>query len=304
MELSIHKSASAAAGKVMDKLLPDSFSKKKVVMVTGSSGTNSMLGMPHIKEMIYENRKTYAERHGYDFVWANMTSYNLPGSAPIYWNKIAVLKEAFARHPDAEWVWWMDMESIIMNMTLSIYDHVLSREGMARNILLDHEMNGAGGGKTGFSTPASYKHDDINFVISQDSWGVDVGSLLIRRGDWSKWLLDLWLEPLYSSQNWVFPEQDAWRHMWQYQDLVHGHVAIMDQRSMNAYPAFNQLGEHWQPGDHVIHFAGCDGDASCMEQWNKYWIMREKIEVPMSVRTKLDDGTAEIENIQSGVGLS
>ncbi|KAJ5681655.1 uncharacterized protein N7477_001595 [Penicillium maclennaniae] len=67
MGLSIHRSASVAAEKVMDTLLPDSLPKKKVVMVTGSSGTNRMLGMPHIKEMIYENRKTYAEKHGFDF---------------------------------------------------------------------------------------------------------------------------------------------------------------------------------------------------------------------------------------------
>ncbi|KAJ5681656.1 uncharacterized protein N7477_001596 [Penicillium maclennaniae] len=149
-----------------------------------------------------------------------MTSYNLSRGAPIYWNKIPVSKEAFARHPNAEWVWWMDMDIIIMNMTLSIYDHNLSKEGLARNILLDHKVHGAGGGMSGFTTPASYKHDDINFIISQDSWGVNVGSFLIRRGDRSKWLLDLWTDPLYISQNWIFPEQDAWKHMWQYHDIV------------------------------------------------------------------------------------
>ncbi|KAJ6104324.1 hypothetical protein N7523_010644 [Penicillium sp. IBT 18751x] len=145
-----------------------------------------MLGMPHIKEMFYENRKTYTEKQGFDFMGANMTSYNLSRGAPIYWKNIPVLKEAFARHPDAQW------------------------EGLARNILLDHKVHGAGGGMSSFSTPASYKHDDISFIISQDSEGLNVGSFLMRRGDWSKWLLDLWTDPLYISQNWIFPEQDAW----------------------------------------------------------------------------------------------
>lgn len=303
MESSFHRGASAAAVKVMDKLMPESLAKKKIVMVTGSSGANRMLGMPHIKEMVYENRKAYAEKHGLEFMWANMTSYNLPNGAPIYWNKIPVLKEAFVRYPDAEWVWWMDMDIIIMNMTLNIYDHVLSRKGLARNILLDREMTGAGGGKTGYSTPSTYTHDDINFVISLDSWGMNVGNFLMRRGEWSKWLLDLWIEPLYISQNWVFPENDAWTHMWQYHDVVRDHAAVTTQRSMNAYPDYNALGEHWQPGDHIVHFAGCGGDETCKQKWDKYWNMREKVEVPMSIRRKLENGTAEIENVQAGVGL-
>ncbi|CAI7588546.1 unnamed protein product [Penicillium manginii] len=294
---------SAAQEGFMDKMMPGSLRKKKVVMVTGSSGTNRMLGIPHMKEMIYENRKTYAEMHGFDLMWANMTSYNLPNGEQIYWNKIPVLKEAFARYPDAEWVWWMDMDIIIMNMTLSIYDHVLSKEGLARNILLDRELTGAGGGKTGYSTPATYQHEDIKFVISLDSWGMNVGNFLMRRGEWSKWLLDLWIEPLYISQNWVFPENDAWTHMWQHHDVVRDHAAVTTQRSMNAYPDYNKLGENWQPGDHIVHFAGCGEDAICEQKWNKYWNLREKIEVPMSVRRKLEDGTAEIENVQATIGL-
>ncbi|KAJ6009071.1 hypothetical protein N7522_004087 [Penicillium canescens] len=303
MKSSFHRGASVALGKVMDELMPESFIKKKVVMVTGSSGTNRMLGMPHIKEMIYENRKTYAEKHGFEFMWANMTSYNLSNGAPIFWNKIPILKEAFVRYPDAEWVWWLDMDIIIMNMTLNIYDHILSEEGLARNILLGREMTGPGGGKTGYSTPTTYKHDDINFVISLDSWGMNVGNFLMRRGEWSEWLLDMWIEPLYISQNWVFPENDAWTHLWQYHDVVRDHAAVTTQRSMNAYPDSNELGEHWQPGDHIVHFAGCGGDATCEQRWNKYWNMREKIEVPMSVQRKLEDGTAEIEIVQAGVDL-
>lgn len=285
----------------MHKFLPGSLSKKKVVMVTGSS--DAVLGIPQVKEMVYENRKTYAEKHGFEFMWANMTSYNLPNGVPISWNKIPVLKEAFERFPDAEWVWWMDTDIIIMNTTLNIYDHVLSREGLARNILLDRKMTGAGGGKTGYSTPATYKHDDINFVISLDSWGMNAGNFLMRRGEWSNWLLNLWMEPLYISQNWVFPENDAWTHMWQYHGIVRDHAAVMTQRSMNAYPVYNALGEHWQPGDLVVHFAGCGSATGCEDRWNQYWNMREKVEVPMSVRRKLEDGTAEIEDTQAGVGL-
>ena len=276
---------------------------KKIVMVTGSSGTNRMLGIPHIKEMIYENRKTYAEKHGLEFMWANMTSYNLPDGSPIYWNKIPILKEAFARYPHAEWIWWMDVDIIIMNMSLNIYDHVLSREGMAEHALLDEPIHGAGGSDTGYRTPPKYRPEDINFVISKDAWGMNVGNFLMRRSEWSNWLLDLWIEPLYIAQNWVFPENDAWTHMWQKHKIVQDHALCMDQRSMNAYPEYNFLGEHWQPGDHIVHFAGCGESAQCESEWNKYWEKREKVEVPVAVRNKLETGVAEIEDVQAGEGI-
>ena len=53
-----------------------------------------------------------------------------------------------------------------MNMSLNIHDHVLLPEGIARNILLDYPMTGAGGGKTGYRSGATYHLEDINFVIS------------------------------------------------------------------------------------------------------------------------------------------
>ncbi|KAF7716980.1 Alpha-1,2-galactosyltransferase [Penicillium ucsense] len=256
--------------------------------------------MPRIKEMVYENRITYAQKHGLDFMWANMTSYNLPDGAPIYWNKIPILRDAFDRFPEAEWIWWLDIDIIIMNMSLHIHDHVLSPEGMARNILLDYPINGAEGGSTGYRTSPGYRHKDVNFVISLDHWGMNVGNFLMRRSEWSDWLLDMWLEPLYISQNWVFPENDGWSHLWQHHQIVRNHTACMNQHSMNAYPDYNALGSHWEAGDHVVHFAGCGGDPICEGAWAKYWNMREDAEVPAFVQDKLREGVAEIEAFQGG----
>lgn len=36
----------------------------EVLMVTASSGTNGFLGIPNLKEMVYENRMSYAHRWG------------------------------------------------------------------------------------------------------------------------------------------------------------------------------------------------------------------------------------------------
>jgi hypothetical protein len=272
-------------------------------MVTASAGTNRILSIPHVKEMVYENRMSYAYKHGHEFMWANITSYSLPNNAPVYWNKIPVLQEAFLRFPKAEWIWWLDMDIIIMNMSLSLHDHILSPEGLARNILLDQKINKPGGNFSGYKTPATYKYEDINFIISGDYWGMNVGNFFMRRSKWSDWLLNLWIEPLYVEQNWTFPENDAWTHMWRHHNIVRDHAAYMKQRAMNGYGEYNFLGKHWEPGDHVVHFAGCGDHPNCPAHWEKYWNMREKYEVPAFIKLKLEDGTAEIENVQKGIGL-
>ncbi|KAI4117754.1 MAG: hypothetical protein LQ341_007651, partial [Variospora aurantia] len=75
------KSQSSADPSDPSNLAPSSSRKRpdasNVVMVTASSGNRGMLGIPHLKEQVYENRMAYANRHGYEFMWANISSYNL-----------------------------------------------------------------------------------------------------------------------------------------------------------------------------------------------------------------------------------
>ncbi|KAL8808955.1 MAG: hypothetical protein Q9200_003861 [Gallowayella weberi] len=275
----------------------------KVLMVTASSGTGGFLGIPHMKERVYENRMAYADRHGYEHMWANITTYNLSHGEPIYWNKIPVLQEAFIRYPHVEWVWWMDMDIIIMNHSLSIWDHVLSPEGMARNAVLNQTINKPGGGPSGWRTPPSYNHSEVNFIIASGGWGMNIGNFLMRRSYWSEWLLDLWIDPFYIKEFTTFPENDGWTHMYRHHPIVRTHTVCTNQRALNAYPSYNSLGEHWQPGDFAVHFAGCGASPTCPGHWDEYWDKKESYEVPPVVKEKLADGTAEIENVQKGIGM-
>ena len=192
---------------------------------------------------------------GYDFMWANITSYNF--GPKIYWNKIPILRDAFDRYPKAKWIWWLDLDIIIMTPSLDLYSHVLSDEGMLRNIELDKELGRVGGGKLGTKTIASAKPEDMHFLISSDNWGMNVGSFLMRRSYWSDWVLEMWADPLATSQGWIMPENDGWVHLYRFHKIVQNHTACLNQRALNAYPSYNVLGQHWQEGDLLVHFAGC-----------------------------------------------
>ena len=251
------------------------------MLVTASSGTKGFQSIPNIKEMVYENRVAYAHRHGmlplslhccpalvqqtfllinrtctgYEHMWANFSSYTF--GPKVYWNKIPILQEAWRRYPQAEWLWWLDLDIIIMTPSLDLESHILPRGGLQRQLVLDEFLHVPGGGLSKMKTPAHMKDEDVNFIIDSGGWGMNVGSFLMRRSEWSDWLLDMWADPLATAKDWIFPENDGWTHLWNNHEIVRKHTGLVKQRSMNAYSPWNPNGAHYEDGDLLVHFAGC-----------------------------------------------
>jgi len=51
------------------------------------------------------------------------------------------------------------------------------------------------------------KGSQVDLVLTQDKNGLAQGSFVVRRGDWSRFFLDTWFDPLYRSYN--FQKADA-----------------------------------------------------------------------------------------------
>ena len=60
--------------------------------------------------------------------------------------------------------------------------------------------------------------DKIDLIVTQDGEGLCQGSFILRRGEWAKFFLDTWFDPLYRSYNFQkaeghalvsFPRQDS-----------------------------------------------------------------------------------------------
>lgn len=45
------------------------------------------------------------------------------------------------------------------------------------------------------------KGSDIAFAITQGPSGLEPGSFVLRRGEWTKFFLDTWFDPLYRTYN-------------------------------------------------------------------------------------------------------
>jgi len=270
-------------------------------MITASSGKSSMASVPGLKEMVYENRASYARRWGHEFLWANTTSYNF--GVKVYWNKIPILQDALSRFPNAKWVWWLDLDILLMTLSIDIVSHLLSDDAMQRQIEIDQPIKVPGGGLLGLNTPKTTEPKSQNFIISQDKWGLNVGSFLMRAGNWTDFALDMWKDPLAIEKDWTYPEQEGFAHMYKHHPIIRDHTLIVNQRALNAYPDWNTLGEQWQEGDLLVHFAGCKSNPACPERWDKLWKIKESYEVPELIKKELADGTAKIETMQKGKPL-
>ena len=51
------------------------------------------------------------------------------------WAKISAISEAFTEYPSTEWVWWLDVDAIIMTPHLDLYGHLLSPAALRTRLI-------------------------------------------------------------------------------------------------------------------------------------------------------------------------
>ena len=131
--------------------------------------------------------------------------------------------------------------------------------------------------RPGSRGPSNITAEDVNLIIAQDHNGLNAGSLFLRRGPWTRMLLDAWRDPyVIEHHKKGRKEQDALIHFVQQWDEVFNHTGLVDQHVMNAYNVGN---EHmkWQEDDIVVHFAGCWVSNACAEVFEKRWVNRTTV---------------------------
>eukprot|EP00931_Biecheleriopsis_adriatica_P120020 TRINITY_DN95172_c0_g1_i1.p1 TRINITY_DN95172_c0_g1~~TRINITY_DN95172_c0_g1_i1.p1 ORF type:complete len:368 (-),score=70.59 TRINITY_DN95172_c0_g1_i1:41-1144(-) len=215
-----------------------------------TSNTGSVCPLPQLS---VPNHQAYAERYGYRYVLH--TELPLPDREPHY-SKMLVIHQAFLSAGAPDWVFFIDCDAFFTDAATSIPD-ILATYGAA--------------GPTG-----------PHFLVAEDPGGINTGTLLFRRSDWSL----AFLERVADSQFGV-----AWdQSMFFWEILKPGLLQLADpastlgarsmdfslppevvlthQAHLNAFvpPASRDWSAYeWQPGDFVRHFAGCPWqEAHCL----------------------------------------
>ena len=138
---------------------------------------------------------------GYATFFPETTDYDLAG-APSSWSRVPAVRHALTKYPHSTWFWFLEQNSLIMNPTVTVERSILDKvEGM---MLKNHPVVPP---DSVIKTFPHLKSHQIDLIITQDKIGLAQGSFILRRGEWSKFFLDTWFDPLYRSYN--FQKADA-----------------------------------------------------------------------------------------------
>ncbi|EPX73079.1 alpha-1,2-galactosyltransferase [Schizosaccharomyces octosporus yFS286] len=257
----------------------------KVVMIVAVNDGGGVMDVKRADEWDLEkiskrNKEDYAKRHGYDLIFKS------EGMKRRYahewresWEKADYISEAMEKYPNAEWFWWLDLTTYIMEPQYSIENHIINRlpKIAVRNITDPMEFN-----------PRSYKQipfedysDDISLIMGQDCNGFSLGSFIIRRSEWSKRLIDFLWDPVVYGQKhteWPHDEQNVLEYFYEHNAWLRSGIAFVPLRTLNAYTKGACEADSSNPRffyshkqrDFLVNLAGCNYGRNCKEEMKQY----------------------------------
>lgn len=255
---------------------PDGPKPEEIVVLTASDGKGHNNGIENLMEKAQENRQAFCDYHGYIQEFINISKYNIGHYHPV-WAKLPAIAEAFHKNPKAKWVWWLDLDAIVMTPSIDLNKHVLSHKALLERLDRNAVIKGSGGRDTGHKQKADIDPANIDIIVAQDHNGLNAGSFLMRRSPFTKLLLDLWADPQFRDAKWEGQEQTSLIHLVEHHKALRERTAYVPQRVFNAYSVGGgDMG--WKTGDLVVHFAGCWVNKECNTKFNDFWSRREIVD--------------------------
>ncbi|EAT84983.2 hypothetical protein SNOG_07517 [Parastagonospora nodorum SN15] len=224
---------------------------------------------------IKQNREGYAKRHGYKTFFPYNDQYPL-GNSPLTWARVPAMRHAMTIHPGSTFFWYLDHNAIITNPTIPIHTSLLTPAKLESTMITNAPVVPP---DSVIKTFGNLKGDRIDLVIAQDKDGLAPNSFIVRNGEWAKYFLDVWFDPIYRSYNFQKAEFHALEHIVQWHGTILAKLAMVPQNLINSYangPAAPENGIHKQ-GDLVANFPGCDKDGrDCAKEHQPFFDALER----------------------------
>ncbi|KAF4464496.1 alpha-12-galactosyltransferase [Fusarium albosuccineum] len=216
---------------------------------------------------IQNNRELYASRHGYEALVVKATDYPTEKS-PRSWAKIIAMRHALSLYPDAKFIWFLDQNAYIMDLDRSLEEQVTNPAKLESLMIKDWPIVPP---DSIIKTFTHLKGNDAALIISQDDSGLVVNSMVLRNGDWAKFFVETWMDPLYRSYNFQKAERHALEHIVQWHPTILSKLALVPQRTFASYGR-NKEGNAYRDGDFVTLMVDCTitGAMSC-EKLSHYY---------------------------------
>ncbi|KAI0871453.1 galactosyl transferase GMA12/MNN10 family-domain-containing protein [Hypoxylon argillaceum] len=238
------------------------------------------------------NKRKYVARWGYDLEIVDMsTKKRYAHEWRESWEKVDSIRNSFRKYPKAEWIWWLDLNTFVMEPSYSLQSHLFNnlQKHIYRDINEFNPLNLTHPLKANYLDPEALSAvgdgsvNSVNMMLSQDCGGFNLGSFFVRRSEWTDQLLDIWWDPVSYEQKhmeWEHKEQSALQQLYTTQPWIRSHTAFLPQRMINSFPigACNSNGNdtriHYDQNDRdfVVNMAGCEFGRDC---WGEMYNFRE-----------------------------
>ncbi len=93
-----------------------------------------------------------------------------------------------------------------MNPSLSIDDHIMNPDKLESLMLKEIPVVPP---DSVIKTFSHLRPDRVDLVMTQDDEGLGVESMIVRQGEWAKFFLDSWFDPIYRTYNFQKAETHA-----------------------------------------------------------------------------------------------
>jgi mannan polymerase II complex MNN11 subunit len=123
------------------------------------------------------------------------------------------MRHAMTVFPHSTFFWFLDSSALIMNPTLPLEANILDKARLESLMIVNVPVVPP---DSVIRTFAHLKGDRIDLILSQDKDGLNTNSFIVRRGDWARYFLDAWYDPIYRSYNFQKAETHALEHIVQY----------------------------------------------------------------------------------------
>jgi len=225
-------------------------------------------------QKVKNNREEYAKRHGYLTFFPENNQYPI-GNSPLTWSRVPAIRHAMTLFPSSTFFWYLDHTALIMNQGLPIHTNLLTSAKLETHMLSNAPVVPP---DSVIKTFSNLKGDRIDFVVTQDKDGLAPSSFVVRNGEWAKFFLDSWFDPIYRSYNFQKAETHALEHIVQWHGTILAKLAMVPQNLLNSY-ASGPAGPNgqFQQGHLVANFPGCDKDGrECAKEQEAYWAILDQ----------------------------
>lgn len=119
---------------------------------------------------------------------------------------LMAMRHALTKYPDCKYVWYLDQDAYIMDISKSLESVVLSNSKLESLKIKDHPVVPP---DSIIKTFGHLRANDIDLILSQDKTGLVHNNIILRNGEWAKFFLETWMDPLYRSYNFQKAERHA-----------------------------------------------------------------------------------------------